>query len=160
MSEETSRGPQRPKVGDRLPVEEHRPTTVDLFRYSAVTWNSHRIHYDREYAREEGYPDVVVQSHLHGAYLCKVCTDWLGSGGTLVSLSNSVRRYATAGDTLRCSGQVTEVTDDPVGYRVVIDLTETRTSDDVVCAEGRAEVLIRTNPRDEAAATTKGEVQA
>lgn len=38
---------------------------VLLFRYSALTFNSHRIHYDRDYAREEeGYPGLVVQGPL------------------------------------------------------------------------------------------------
>lgn len=41
------------------------PTRELLFRYSAVTFNSHRIHYDREYAvNTEGYPDLVVQGPL------------------------------------------------------------------------------------------------
>jgi 3-methylfumaryl-CoA hydratase len=41
------------------------PGPVDLFRFSAVTFNSHRIHYDQAYARgEEGYPDLVV----HGPF--------------------------------------------------------------------------------------------
>jgi 3-methylfumaryl-CoA hydratase len=36
-----------------------------LFRYSALTFNSHRIHYDREYAtKEEGYPGLVVHGPL------------------------------------------------------------------------------------------------
>ena len=42
--------------------------TVDaemLFRFSAVTFNSHRIHYDRTYAAtEEGYPALVVHAPL------------------------------------------------------------------------------------------------
>ncbi|MBL4623127.1 MAG: MaoC family dehydratase N-terminal domain-containing protein, partial [Immundisolibacteraceae bacterium] len=39
--------------------------SVDLFRYSALTFNSHRIHYDRDYAlTEEGYPGLVV----HGPF--------------------------------------------------------------------------------------------
>jgi 3-methylfumaryl-CoA hydratase len=41
------------------------PGTVDLFRFSAVTFNSHRIHYDAPYATgEEGYPGLVV----HGPF--------------------------------------------------------------------------------------------
>lgn len=36
-----------------------------LFRFSALTFNGHRIHYDRPYAvEEEGYPDLVVQGPL------------------------------------------------------------------------------------------------
>ena len=40
--------------------------SVSLFRYSAITFNAHRIHYDRPYATEiEGYPGLVV----HGPFL-------------------------------------------------------------------------------------------
>lgn len=35
-----------------------------LFRFSALTYNGHRIHYDREYARSEGYPGLVVHGPL------------------------------------------------------------------------------------------------
>lgn len=36
-----------------------------VFRYSAVTWNAHRIHYDADYARgEEGYPGIVQNGGL------------------------------------------------------------------------------------------------
>jgi 3-methylfumaryl-CoA hydratase len=38
---------------------------VLLFRYSALTFNSHRIHYDRSYVtQEEGYPGLVVHGPL------------------------------------------------------------------------------------------------
>jgi 3-methylfumaryl-CoA hydratase len=35
-----------------------------LFRFSALTYNAHRIHYDRDYAAEEGYPHLVVHGPL------------------------------------------------------------------------------------------------
>ncbi|CAG4882256.1 Mesaconyl-C(4)-CoA hydratase [Georgfuchsia toluolica] len=41
------------------------PDPVLLFRFSALTYNGHRIHYDREYVtREEFYPALVVQGPL------------------------------------------------------------------------------------------------
>jgi 3-methylfumaryl-CoA hydratase len=41
------------------------PDDVLLFRYSALTFNGHRIHYDRRYATEiEGYPGLVVPGPL------------------------------------------------------------------------------------------------
>lgn len=41
------------------------PGSIDLFRYSAATFNGHRIHYDLPYATaDEGYPDLVVQGPL------------------------------------------------------------------------------------------------
>jgi len=43
----------------------HTPGELLLFRYSALTFNAHRIHYDRTYAtRTEGYPDLVVHGPL------------------------------------------------------------------------------------------------
>ena len=45
--------------------EEITPDTTLLFRYSALTSNGHRIHYDQTYAREEeGYRDLVVHGPL------------------------------------------------------------------------------------------------
>jgi 3-methylfumaryl-CoA hydratase len=44
---------------------EVRPDPVLLFRYSALTFNGHRIHYDVDYARDvEGYPGLVVHGPL------------------------------------------------------------------------------------------------
>ncbi len=46
------------------------PDTSLLFRYSALTFNSHRIHYDLPFARDvEGYPDLVVQGPLTATLL-------------------------------------------------------------------------------------------
>lgn len=50
------------------------PDDVLLFRYSALTFNGHRIHYDRRYATaEEGYPGLVV----HGPLLATLLIDLL-----------------------------------------------------------------------------------
>lgn len=46
------------------------PDPVLLFRYSAMTFNSHRIHYDLPYAKEvEGYPGLIVQGPLTATLL-------------------------------------------------------------------------------------------
>lgn len=46
------------------------PDPTLLFRYSALTMNSHRIHYDRPYAMsDEGYPALVVQGPLQATLL-------------------------------------------------------------------------------------------
>jgi 3-methylfumaryl-CoA hydratase len=48
------------------------PDDVLLFRYSALTFNGHRIHYDRRYATGvEGYPGLVV----HGPLIAKLIAD-------------------------------------------------------------------------------------
>jgi 3-methylfumaryl-CoA hydratase len=60
----TLSGPSRPVPSDgwRKIVT---PNPILLFRYSALTFNAHRIHYDRDYALlREGYPGLVVQGPL------------------------------------------------------------------------------------------------
>ena len=45
-----------------------------LFRYSALTFNGHRIHYDRQYVTEvEGYPGLIV----HGPLIATLLMDLL-----------------------------------------------------------------------------------
>lgn len=57
--------PASPAPQDAAWSEEFRPDTVLLFRYSALTSNGHRIHYDQAYARaEENYPDLVVHGWI------------------------------------------------------------------------------------------------
>jgi len=50
------------------------PDDVLLFRYSALTFNGHRIHYDRSYVTEvEGYPGLIV----HGPLIATLLVDLL-----------------------------------------------------------------------------------
>lgn len=51
-------------------ISEIKPDPVMLFRYSALTLNTHRIHYDRDYAmNEEGYQGLVVHGPLTATLL-------------------------------------------------------------------------------------------
>jgi 3-methylfumaryl-CoA hydratase len=55
------------------------PDSVLLFRYSAATFNSHRIHYDIDYVRNtEGYPDLVVNGGLMTLLLWDLATSESG----------------------------------------------------------------------------------
>jgi 3-methylfumaryl-CoA hydratase len=78
---------EAPKPGDAAPPPkaapsqspwQHRwvPDDVLLFRYSALTFNGHRIHYDRKYVTEvEGYPGLIV----HGPLIATLLLDLLRS---------------------------------------------------------------------------------
>lgn len=72
------------------------PDAVTLFRYSALTGNGHRIHYDADYVRaEEGYPGLVVHGPLQATWLAAL------PGVPLATLSFRGRRPAFAGAALR-----------------------------------------------------------
>lgn len=62
------------KPADPAPHGAHRrrvePSAALLFRYSALTFNGHRIHYDAPYVREvEGYPGLIVHGPLQASQL-------------------------------------------------------------------------------------------
>ena len=54
---------------------------VMLFRYSALTFNGHRIHYDRDYAAFEGYDGLVVHGPLIATYMLELIRQHLPAAG-------------------------------------------------------------------------------
>jgi 3-methylfumaryl-CoA hydratase len=59
--------------------ENHIADPVLLFRYSALTFNGHRIHYDRDYVTKvEGYPGLIVHGPLQAALLVELAAKMHG----------------------------------------------------------------------------------
>jgi 3-methylfumaryl-CoA hydratase len=66
-------GPDRDDEPDAEWIESVTPDPALLFRFSAITYNAHRIHYDRPYATGvEGYPDLVVHGPLTAILLASM----------------------------------------------------------------------------------------
>ncbi|WGI22344.1 acyl dehydratase [Amylibacter sp. IMCC11727] len=75
---------------DEAVKQSRRFSSTDLFRYSALTFNGHRIHYDRDYARDiEGYDGLIV----HGPLLAQ---GLLNLGQSLLGDVKTFRFRATA----------------------------------------------------------------
>ncbi len=74
---EGNRAPRRDEVPADVPWRKRvTPDPVLLFRFSALTFNSHRIHYDRPWATaEEGYPGLVVHGPLTSTLLIDFARD-------------------------------------------------------------------------------------
>jgi 3-methylfumaryl-CoA hydratase len=76
--------PPTPAPKDAAFSREIRPDDVLLFRYSALTFNGHRIHYDRRYVTEvEGYPGLIV----HGPLIATLLVDLLRRERPMATLS-------------------------------------------------------------------------
>ena len=81
------------------------PGEVLLFRYSALTFNSHRIHYDLPYATEvEGYRGLVVQGPLTASLLLDLCARALGPDA-LASFAFRARTPAFSGEAMHLVGR-------------------------------------------------------
>jgi hypothetical protein len=95
-----------PVAGDVCPPQRYTHSTVQLFRFSAVSWNSHRIHYDAGFAASEGFPGAVVQSTLHGETLTRYALAWAGPNSRLETVSWRNRTTAVAGEPLTWTATV------------------------------------------------------
>jgi 3-methylfumaryl-CoA hydratase len=69
--------PAAAKPAPAPPVAKHREShmadPVLLFRYSALTFNGHRIHYDRDYVTKvEGYPGLIFHGPMQAAFIVEL----------------------------------------------------------------------------------------
>lgn len=82
------------------------PDPVLLLRYSALTFNAHRIHYDLDYARKvEGYPGLVVHGPLSATLLADRAVQH--HKRPLKSFTFRAMQPLFAGETLHLCGEVT-----------------------------------------------------
>jgi 3-methylfumaryl-CoA hydratase len=105
----------------------HRAITPDdvlLFRYSALTFNGHRIHYDRRYVTtEEGYPGLIV----HGPLLATLLVDLFRRNDAREVKSFSFRALSPVFDTTPFT---VHGTPDPTGAKLWV-----RRNDGALCME-------------------------
>ena len=107
------------EVGDVLPPLRHTATPLQLFRYSAVTWNPHRIHFDERYAREEGHAGVALHSHLRAALALRCVTEGLGPEWQVANVAYRLRKPVYAPVDLAYTARVTAVDDDGMTLELI-----------------------------------------
>lgn len=88
------------------PLEKH-PTTQQLVMYAGASGDFYQIHYDNDFAKNNGLPGVIIHGALKNAFLGQLMTDWIGETGTLRKLSCQYRAMDVPGDTLTSKGTVT-----------------------------------------------------
>ena len=107
------------QVGDVLPALRHTVTPLQLFRYSAVTWNPHRIHFDESYAREEGHAGRALHSHLRAALALRCVTEGLGPQWRVTNVAYRLRKPVYAPAEVTYTARVTETEGDGMTLELV-----------------------------------------
>jgi 3-methylfumaryl-CoA hydratase len=88
--------PQKPPLAGQAWSRTIVPDDVLLFRYSALTFNGHRIHYDRQYVTQvEGYPGLIVHGPLIATLLLDLLRRQLQAPGWSRSTSRPCGRPST-----------------------------------------------------------------
>jgi hydroxyacyl-ACP dehydratase HTD2-like protein with hotdog domain len=106
------------EVSDTIEPLKHTASAFQLFRYSAVTWNPHRIHFDERYAREEGHRGLALHSHLRAALALRCVTEGLGPGWRVAKFDYRLRKPVYAPADLAYTARVTAVEGDTMVLEV------------------------------------------
>lgn len=99
---------RKPAPEDAIWSRKIHPDTPLLFRYSAVTFNAHKIHYDYPYATEvEGYPALIVHGQLIATFLLD---NWQRNNpnDTVTQFSFKAMSPLFCGETFKAEGKPTE----------------------------------------------------
>lgn len=127
--------------GSEIPPLTKKPTHVQLFMFSAITWNRHLIHYNAEYARRDGLPGCCVHRALIGNYLVQLLSGWIGTDGKIAKVEWNVRASALPGDTLVCKGKVLKKRTEGEKKVAECEIWVEKNNGEMV-APGRGEVII------------------
>ena len=130
LSKKAPSAEKAPEIPSGALTQTLKPTSTTLFRYSALTFNGHRIHYDADYCREvEGYDAQVIHGPLNAtlmAGLAAACA--VNQGRVLRDFSYRGLAPAILGDTMRYAAW-------PQDNTLIV---EARLSSGVVCMRAEA----------------------
>jgi hydroxyacyl-ACP dehydratase HTD2-like protein with hotdog domain len=129
------------------------PTEVDLFMFCAAVWNTHRIHFDRDFARAEGYRDLVVPGPMQSARLGQMVGDFAAAhDGRLATMSVRHRTPLYCNESVDLRADAVGVSDSPDGTVVELsvaaqngagELATSGTATIVLAATARSLALVR-----------------
>ena len=100
------------KVGMEIPTIKKNPTTQQLVKYAGASGDFYQIHYDMDYAKNNGLPGVILHGALKNAFLGQVITDWIGNSGKLKMLEVQYKGMDLPGTPVYAKGIVTDIIDE------------------------------------------------
>ena len=96
------------QAGDNLPPLPLPPISrLALALYCGASGDHNPIHVDTDFAKSAGMPDVFAHGMLSAAWLGRLLTDWVPQS-TIRSLDIRFAAITQVGETITCSGKVTE----------------------------------------------------
>jgi len=127
-------------VTSQIPELIVRPDHMQIFMFSAITWNRHHIHYSKDAAINEGLPHVVVQRGLIGNFFARLITTWIGEEAELRSLTWKVISSTFPGRNIICRAIVKQKTASEDGKYIICEVTAVNENDELI-ASGDATVV-------------------
>lgn len=101
---------QAPFVRGDLPVVNKSYQPLDLFLFSAATWNAHRVHYDQEYSVQvEGHQNLLVHGPLQAVQMYQVLIDALVDEASIRAVDYRHLHALHVGEEVAITGRLTAV---------------------------------------------------
>ena len=104
--------------GMEIPALVKNSTTQQLVKYAGASGDYYQIHYDKDFAKNNGLEDVILHGALKNAFLGHLMTDWMGPEGTLKKLACQYRGMDVPGNPITAKGVVTRKYQEGASYRV------------------------------------------
>ena len=128
------------QVGDEIPAREFPISRLDLVRYAGASGDFNPIHWNENFAKGVGLPDVIAHGMYTMAVAVQVVTDWAGDPGAVIEYGVRFTRPVVVPDPegarLTVNGRVAGVREDGL-----LDIELTATVDgQTVLAKARAVV--------------------
>jgi len=116
-------------------------TTRSLVKWAAAVKDFYEIHYDKDFARSTGLPDVIGHGPNKLALLGRMLQEWMGEQGKLHKISCTHKASNFPGETLICKGKIAKkyVKD---GRNYVECEIWVENQNGVICAPGSATVSL------------------
>ena len=112
---------QTVEVGDAIPAMVIEVTPTRVVAGAIASRDFMPVHHDRDYANQQGAPDIFMNILTDTAYCSRFLTDWAGPDAMIHRLAIRLGVPVHPGHTLTYSGEVTGVTRE--GDLAVIDVT-------------------------------------
>jgi acyl dehydratase len=112
---------QAVKVGDAIPAMVIPVTPTRVVAGAIASRDFMPVHHDRDYANQQGAPDIFMNILTDTAYCSRFLTDWAGPDAMIHRLAIRLGVPVHPGHTLTYTGEVTGVTRE--GDLAVIDVT-------------------------------------
>jgi acyl dehydratase len=118
--------------GAVLPGFERGPVTrTHIVKYAGASWDFNPIHHDEPFAKSARSGGIIAHGMMVLAYLGSLATAYLGTAA-FDKFSGRLLDITRPGDTLRIEGRVEQVTPRAQGGEVVLSLTATKQTGEVV----------------------------
>jgi acyl dehydratase len=94
--------------GTELPGLTKHPVPRQMVKWAGASGDYFEIHYDKDFARRQGLPDIIVPGDLTAAFLVQLTTDWMGELAAFKKIRTTNLAMLFPDEDVICKGKVSK----------------------------------------------------